>query len=210
MTQPTGYKDPTKPHHVCRLHKALYGLRQAPRAWFERLKGVLLSLGFKNSISDPSLFYFRNCDVELYLLVYVDDIILTGSHAGKVHAVIDQLQKVFSLKTLGSMHYFLGFEIKRSSDGIHLSQMKYTTDLLKRTNMVQCSSSPTPIVQGVKLSLNDSLPFDQPSFYRSVIGGLQYLTLSRPDIAFTVNKLSQFMQVLLRDIGMHAKDCCVI
>ena len=190
MTQPAGYTDPSRPTHVCHLHKALYGLRQAPRAWFDHLKRVLLSLVFLHSVSDPSLFYYRRNGVELYVLVYVDDILLTGSHAGRVHSIITQMQQHFSLKTLGSLHHFLGFEITQGKNGIRLSQLQYTIELLKRTNMLNYTSSPTPISQGIKLSLTDSKLFDQPSFFRSVLGGLQYLTLSRPDIAFTVNKLS--------------------
>uniref|UniRef100_A0A803Q706 Reverse transcriptase Ty1/copia-type domain-containing protein n=1 Tax=Cannabis sativa TaxID=3483 RepID=A0A803Q706_CANSA len=193
MEQPASYVNTSHPHYVCKLQKALYGLRQAPRAWFDRLQQVLSSIGFCSSVSDPSLFFYKQGDAELYLLVYVDDILLIGNNNLTVRGIIAKLQQFFLLKTLGCVNYFLSFKITRGAYGIHLSLSKYTIDLLNKTHMLHSKPSPTPISQSDKLSLNDSKVFDHPSFFRSVMGGLQYLTLSHPDIAFTVNKLSQFM-----------------
>ncbi|KAB5529442.1 hypothetical protein DKX38_019523 [Salix brachista] len=111
-----------------------------------------------------------------------------------VKNIISKLQSQFALKTLGSVTYFLGFETTRGPNEIHLSQAKYTMDLLKRSNMLEANPCPTPMNQSNKLYLQDSAPFDNVTLYRSTIGALQYLTLSRPDIAFSVNKLSQFLQ----------------
>ncbi|KAK6141700.1 hypothetical protein DH2020_024563 [Rehmannia glutinosa] len=133
-------------------------------------------------------------DAILLALVYVDDILLTGNNSQHVLDIISHLRTQFSLKTLGSVTYFLGFETTRGPDGIHLSQTKYTIDLLKKTNMLEAHPCPTPMNQSNKLHLQDSEPFEHATLYRSVIGALQYLTLSRPDIAFSVNKLSQFLQ----------------
>ena len=100
------------------------------------------------------------------------------------------LHKQFSLKTLGSISYFLGFGTFRDKHGIFLSQTKYVNDLLKKAHMAQAKPCPTPMIIGKKLFKGDSTPFEQPTVYRSTIGGLQYLTMTRPDIAFSVNKLS--------------------
>ncbi|XP_062075375.1 uncharacterized mitochondrial protein AtMg00810-like [Humulus lupulus] len=157
-----------------------------------------------NSVSDSSLFYYRNPNVELYLLVYVDDILLTGNNHHKVKNIITQLKQYFSLKSLGSMTDFLGFEITQGAYDIHLSQGKYMTDLLRKTNMLKCKSSPTPISQGENLSTGDSKIFHQPTIFQSVMGGLQYLTLSRPDIAFTT-VCKRLLRYLRGTIGLVFK-----
>ena len=194
MTQPEGFSDSAKPHHVCRLRKALYGLKQASRAWFEKLRGALLSWGFYNSVSDTSLFYSRKNGKLLLLLVYVDDILITGECSLDVQHLIQDLHHQFALKTLGSVSYFFGFEVLRISSSLHLNQAKYASDLLQKTNMINAKSCPTLMCLGNKFSFHDSEAFPRPSLYRSTIGSLQYLTLTRPDLAFSVNKLSQFSQ----------------
>jgi hypothetical protein len=111
MNQPEGFVDPNKPNHVCKLSKAIYGLKQAPRAWFDSLKNALLSWGFQNTKSDSSLFTLRGTDRITFLLIYVDDIIVTGNNTKFLEAFIKQLNTVFSLKDLGHLHYFLGIEV---------------------------------------------------------------------------------------------------
>lgn len=189
MLQPEGFADSQNPHHVCKLTKALYGFKQAPRAWFEKLKHALLSWNFVNSVADSSLFIYKKDEQVMYVLVYVDDILLTGNDADLVNKIVQQLNTQFALKTLGSLKYFLGFEVFRNDSGIHMSQEKYAKDLLVKTGMMDSKSCPTPMAVGTKLSFEDSELFDKPTLYRSTIGALQYLTLSRPDIAYSVNKL---------------------
>ena len=193
MRQPSGFVDPQKPDHVCRLNKSLYGLKQAPRAWFQCFSSHLLTLGFVASKADSSLFIFMDASTIIYLLIYVDDILLTGNNESRIASFIASLSRLFSMKDLGALHYFLGMEITRSSSGLHLSQSKYILDLLKKTNMVDCKPVLTPAVSGRRLSLLDGDPFPDVSQYRSVVGALQYLTLTRPDIAFAVNQVCQFM-----------------
>ena len=194
MRQPEGFADASKPHHVCRLKKALYGLKQAPRAWFECLKTALLDWGFTNSVSDNSLFYCRLDNKLLIVLVYVDDILITGEDSSLIHKLIADLNSKFSLKTLGSVSYFLGIEAYRNATGLILTQRKYLQDLLTKTRMITAKSCSTPMCSSKKLFHDDSKPFEQPTMYKSTIGALQYLTLTRPDIAYSVNKLSQFLQ----------------
>ena len=193
MSQPDGFVDQAKPTYVCKLHKALYNLKQAPRSWFETLRGALLTWGFHNYVSDNSLFYSNKHGRMLLLLVYVDDILITDDSQADVQHVIDALHTQFAPKTLGSVHYFLGFEVLRTPLGLHLSQAKYDADLLHKKNMAAVKSCSTPMCLSNNLSLSDSEPFSQPLVYRSTIGALQYRTLTRPDLAFCVNKRSQFL-----------------
>lgn len=130
MVQPPGFVDSNK-SLVCKLNRALYGLKQAPRAWYERLHGALLQFGFKSSKCDPSLFTYTNGNTRIYTLVYVDDIILTGSFSSMITELITKLNAKFALKQLGVLDYFLGIEVKHTDRGtLVLSQAKYIRELL--------------------------------------------------------------------------------
>lgn len=193
MAQPPGFLDRDNPTHVCKLRKAIYGLKQAPRAWYHELKQFLVSSGFTNSHADTSLFVFNTSGDLIYLLVYVDDIIITGSNATAVQRFIDLLGNRFSIKDLGDLTYFLGVEVTTTSTGLLLSQRKYITDLLARTNMIGAKSVTTPLATEPPLTILSGIALTDPSEYRTVVGSLQYLCLTRLDIAYAVNKLSQFM-----------------
>ncbi|KAL3835707.1 hypothetical protein ACJIZ3_010443 [Penstemon smallii] len=188
MTQPPGFTHPDFPTYVCKLNRAIYGLKQAPRAWYERLSSKLLELGFVVSKSDTSLFIYRHNSVILYLLVYVDDIIVTGSCPNAISDLVASLGLAFPIKNLGGLHYFLGLECKRTDMGMHISQRKYIFYLLKRANMGNCNPVNSPMAPSTKLSAFDSVSFENPELYRSLVGSLQYLSFTRPDIAFSVNK----------------------
>jgi histone deacetylase 1/2 len=117
MRQPPGYEDCTKPNYVCKLDKAPYGLKQAPREWYARLSSKLLSLGFKASKEDVSLFYYHRGTVTIFLLVYVDDNIVASSSEEATHALLSNLKAEFALKDLGGLHYFLGIEVRKRRMG---------------------------------------------------------------------------------------------
>lgn len=194
MEQPPGFdQSTTNSSLVCKLHKAIYELKQAPRAWFERLNDFLTSLGFLSSKADSSLFIRFTKTSTIYILVYVDDILISGSSTTEVQQLITQLNATFSLKELGELNYFLGIEVLQNSTGFHLSQAKYISDLLKRVNMDQANALSTPMVSNLSLSSKQGNPISNPQEYRSIVGALQYITVTRPDIAFSVNKVSQFM-----------------
>ncbi|KAG7598911.1 Integrase catalytic core [Arabidopsis suecica] len=193
MSQPPGFIDKDKPHYVCRLHKAIYGLKQAPRAWYNELRDFLLSNGFVNSLADASVFVFHMGEVIIYMLVYVDDIVLTGNSASAIDRFIQVLSKRFSLKDMGALSYFLGLEVTRSSAGIRLNQRKYTTDILTKYHMIGAKPVPTPMASSTTLTVADGVKLPDPTEYRAAVGSLQYLALTRPDIGFAVNRLSQFM-----------------
>lgn len=120
----------TEPNQVCRLTKSLYGLKQASRQWFAKLSSALLSLGFVQSQSDHSLFTKKTTDSFTALLVYVDDVILTGTSVTEINSVKQFLDDRFKIKDLGCLKYFLGLEVSRSHKGIHLCQCKYALDIL--------------------------------------------------------------------------------
>jgi len=121
MQQPTGFVDLALPTHVCCLHKSLYGLKQASRAWYTRLSDFLLSIGFRASRVDTSLFILTvNHDI-FYLLVYVDDILLTGNNSTLIHHLISLLSLEFKLHNLGNARYFLGIEVIPTSMGLLIS-----------------------------------------------------------------------------------------
>lgn len=130
MKQPPGYENSSQPNFICKLDKVLYGLKQAPRAWYARLSGKLQQLGFKASKVDTSLFYYSKGDVIIFMLIYVDDIIVASSTQSAVLALLQDLKEDFALKDLGDLHYFLGIEVNKVNDGLLLSQGKYTADLL--------------------------------------------------------------------------------
>ena len=115
MSQPPGFTDMDRLGHVCRLRKALYGLKQAPRAWYSELKTYLLQSGFTNSLADTSLFIYKNHSKFVYVLVYVDDILVTGSDQTLFQAVITSLSNRFSIKDMGNLSYFLGIETPKIS-----------------------------------------------------------------------------------------------
>lgn len=195
MQQPPGYEDMSHPNYVCKLDKALYGLKQAPRAWYARLCKRLQELGFLPSKADTSLFYYSRGEYTIYILVYVDDIIVASSSPKATAALLKDLQKDFVLKDLGDLHYFLGIEVRRSNDGLVLSQGRYATDVLSRTGMDKAKSVDTPLAVSEKLRLTDgsALGPEDATRYRSVVGALQYLTLTRPNISFSVNKVCQYL-----------------
>ena len=193
MSQPPGFIDPSRPHHVCRLQKSLYGLKQAPRAWFTELKNFILSQGFVNCHSDSSLFVYTNKSIHVYFLVYVDDLLITSNSMTLIRHVITDLSHKFSIKDLGPLNFFLGVEVIPTSNGLFLSQQKYIRDLLARFNMESIKETTTPLSSTTHLILNDgSSPVDA-SRYRSLIGGMQYLSLTRPDVSYAINKLAQYM-----------------
>lgn len=196
MRQLPGFENNQHPHHLCRLNKAIYGLKQAPRAWFSRLSLKLYELGFSASKADTSLFIYSEGDTVIYILVYVDDIIILSSSDHAVIMLIQNLKADFPIKGLGDLNYFLGVSIRKTeNEGLILSQHNYIRDLLKKYNMTDYKGVATPTTVFEKLSRTEGTPLSNSDIgrYRSTVGALQYLTITRPDIAFSVNKVFQFL-----------------
>ncbi|KAG8478357.1 hypothetical protein CXB51_028109 [Gossypium anomalum] len=133
-------------------------------------------------------------EVVLYILVYVDDIIITGNDSAVIARFVDQLNAEFALKDIGDLHYFLGLEVTRSSTGcLHLCQKKYVRDLLVRSSLSNAKPVHTPMISSPRLSKNDGDLLSDPTEYRSLVGALQYVVLTRPDIPYAINRICQFM-----------------
>ncbi|GJV96906.1 retrovirus-related pol polyprotein from transposon RE1 [Tanacetum coccineum] len=175
-----------------------YKARLVAKAFFKNLDVITLrhsalSFGFRKSLADASLFIYNQDGVTVYFLVYVDDIILTGNNSKFMDDFVNKLATRFSIKDLGSLHQFLGVEVISTTSGLFLSQHRHTADLLSRFKMIGVKEVATPLNSTETLSLTDGSPNVDVSSYRSIVGSLQYLAITRPDVSFAVNKLSQFM-----------------
>jgi hypothetical protein len=178
---------------VCRLNKSLYGLKQAPRAWYSKFASYLLSLGFVEAKSDMSLFIYRHGVETAYLLLYVDDIVLTTSSTVLLQRTVSALQKEFAMKDLGTIHHFLGITVQKQSHGLLLHQRQYTLEIIARAGLIDCKPCATPIDTSAKLSGTPRAPVSDPTQYRSLTGALQYLTFTRPDISYAVQQVCLHM-----------------
>ncbi|MFS7939138.1 putative RNA-directed DNA polymerase [Helianthus anomalus] len=195
MSPPEGYFS-NNGNKVCKLVKSLYGLKQAPRKWNEKLTDVLLNVGFVQSCCDHSLYTLTKQDVFVVLLVYVDDIIITGNNNNEIDKIKQLLSDNFKIKDLGILRYFLGLEIVYSDEGMCLNQRKYCLELLSEFGYLGCKPVNTPVelshVINKKVS-EDTRVLNDITNYQKLVGKLIYLSLTRPDISYTVQYLSQFM-----------------
>src|SRR6185312_10620549 len=130
---------------VCRLNKSLYGLKQAPRAWYSRFAMFFQTLRFTEAKADTSLFVYRHGDETAYLLLYVDDIVLTASSQQLLERVISYLQQEFVMKDLGQLHHFLGVTVETRPSGQFLHQRQYALDILEQAGMTDCKPCSTPV-----------------------------------------------------------------
>lgn len=178
---------------VLKLLKSLYGLKQAPRQWFSKLSKTLINLGFKQSKSDYSLFTKITSTDTTVILIYVDDLMICGSNQAAIQHIQSMLSSVFHMKHLGPLRYFLGIEVSRSNSGFFLSQRKYTVDLIAAYGLSDAKPLTLPMDPNTKLTPEIGTPLDDATPYQRLLGKLIYLTITRPDIAFPVHLLSQYM-----------------
>jgi transposase InsO family protein len=191
MTQPPGFE--SKGECVCHLKKSIYGLKQSPRAWFDKFSKTVVSHGMTRSQADHSVFFKKTRTGIVILVVYVDDIVITGSDKEGIQILINHLSSSFLTKDLGKLRYFLGIEVARSKAGISLSQRKYTLDILQDTGYLGSKPVATPMEPNLKLMPDEGDFVDDPDTYRRLVGKLIYLTITRPDISYAVSIVSQFM-----------------
>jgi hypothetical protein len=182
-----------KRNQVCKLKKSLYGLKQASRKWYEKLSNLLTTEGYTQSISDYSLFTKKFDQHFIAILVYVDDIIITGTSLTEIDRMKHILDTNFKIKDLGQLKYFLGLEVAHSKQGITISQRKYCLDLLEDTGLLASKLVSTPLDPSVKLHHDNGEPYADITEYRRFIGRLLYLTTTRPDITLATQQLSQFL-----------------
>ncbi|KAJ9557316.1 LOW QUALITY PROTEIN: hypothetical protein OSB04_011930 [Centaurea solstitialis] len=193
MEQPPGFIVKEEASKVCRLRRSLYGLKQSPRAWFGRFSSVMGEFGMVRSASDYSVFFRHKQGKRIIVVVYVDDIIITGDDEVGITELKQFLQSQFQISDLGRLRYFLGIEVSHSPQGILLSQRKYILDMLTECGLLGCKPVDTLMLPTRKLLPEDGDPMKDPERYRRLVGKLNYLTVTRPDISFTVSVLSQFM-----------------
>ncbi|GJY89673.1 putative ribonuclease H-like domain-containing protein [Tanacetum coccineum] len=192
VTQPPGFKDPDHPDKVYKVVKALYGLHQAPRAWYETLANYLLSNGFKRGKIDQTLFIKKQKGDILLVQVYVDDIIF-GSTNKELCTGFEKLMKdKFQMSSMGELTFFLGLQVQQKEDGIFISQDKYVAEILKKFNYSDVKSASTPVDLEKPLVKDGDADDVDVHLYRSMIGSLMYLTASRPDIMFAVCACARF------------------
>ncbi|RVW26217.1 Retrovirus-related Pol polyprotein from transposon RE1 [Vitis vinifera] len=172
---------------VCKLKKSLYGLKQSSRAWFGRFTKSMRAFGYRQSNSDHTLFLKKQHGKITTLIVYVDDMVVTGNDPEERKALQNYLYKEFEMKDLGPLKYFLGIEVSRSSEGIFLSQRKYALDLLQETGMSGCQPVNTPIEEGMKLCIEPNQVSTDKGRYQRLVGRLMYLTHIRPDLAYALS-----------------------
>jgi hypothetical protein len=144
-------------------------------------------------LADSSLFVFQHECHTIYFLLYVDGIVVTGSDDRLLQSFIDALSRGFDIKDLGNLHYFLGLQVTSHNKGVHISQLKYTYDLLVKHDMLLSKPVSTSMSAKDTLTSNDGALLPNPSVFWEIVGSLQHLTITCPNIAFAVNSIAQFM-----------------
>jgi hypothetical protein len=193
VDQPPGFDVQEQPTKVYQLKKALYGLNQAPRAWYSKIDTYLIKSGFSRSQNEPTLYTKTDQHGKILIVcLYVDDMIYTGNLelTNFKHAI----KYEFEMTDLGIMKYFLGIKVDQSTKGIFVCQKKYATDIIKRLCMEECNPAETPIPLGTKLSKKYEGPTVEPTLYKSLVGSLLYLTTTRPNIMYAAILVSRYME----------------
>ncbi|CAL1375244.1 unnamed protein product [Linum trigynum] len=193
MKPPPGMNLPDK-RMVLKLKKSLYGLKQASRQWFAKLASSLLKNGFAQTASDYSMFVKRIQGRMLIVLVYVDDILIAGASLGDIEQLKLFLGREFKVKDLGDLKFFLGLEVYRDVNGIHVNQRKYCMELLEDTGYLEAKDCLAPIDYKLKLSAKQGEPLPNPEVYKRLVGRLHYLTITRPDLTFAIQQLCQYQK----------------
>ncbi|GJY59689.1 putative ribonuclease H-like domain-containing protein, partial [Tanacetum coccineum] len=203
VCQPPGFEDPEFPDRVYKVEKALYGLHQAPRAWYETLSTYLLDNGFQRGQIDKTLFIKRVKSDILLVQVYVDDIIFGSTKKSLCTEFEKLMHKKFQMSSVGELTFFLGIQVTLKNDGIFISQDKYVDEILKKFGFSTVKKASIPIETSKPLMKDENVKDVDVHLYRSLIGSLMYLTSSRPDIMFAVWACARF-QVRPKVSHLHA------
>nr|GEV28658.1 ribonuclease H-like domain, reverse transcriptase, RNA-dependent DNA polymerase [Tanacetum cinerariifolium] len=194
VTQPEGFVKRQDNGKVYRLIKALYGLRQAPRAWNIKLDNTLKSLDFKKCALEQAIYTKTSKDSTLLIGVYVDDLIITGTPKKEIDKFKAQMEEKFEMSDLGLLAYYLGIEVTQTDGDISIRQSAYANKILKEAGMIYCNETLIPMDPGTKLTKVNEGTMVNSTEYRSLIGCLRYLLHTRPDLSYYVGLLSRFMQ----------------
>ena len=194
VVQPEGFKVAGKEEKVYKLKKALYGLKQAPRAWNTKLNKILQEFNFQRCSKEPSLYRRTENGGTLFVVVYVDDLLVTGSSLVQILEFKAEMATKFEMSDLGKLTYYLGIQVTQGQDCIVLRQERYAEKILEETGMNTCNAVATPMDLNVRLSrATEEKGIDEKEYRRSV-GCLRYLLHTRPDLSFSVGMLSRYMQ----------------
>ena len=194
MKLPSGYShSPGFPHRVFRLWRALYGLKQSPRAWFAKFSSTISQHGFSGSSFDTALFLRWSGHGITILLLYVDDMIIIRDDMQGIQDLKHFLGHQFEMKDLGPLNYFLGLEVSSSADGYYLTQAKYASDQISRASITDSKIVDTPIEYNCCLNSHDGESLSDATLYRQLVGSLIYLTVTRPDISYAVHIVSLWL-----------------
>ncbi|GKA36699.1 ribonuclease H-like domain, reverse transcriptase, RNA-dependent DNA polymerase [Tanacetum coccineum] len=194
VTQPEGFIQQGNSGKVYKLTKALYGLRQAPRAWNMKLDQTLKSLDFKKCNLEQAVYTKRSKTSTLIVGVYVDDLIITGTPRKEIDLFKSQMKDKFEMSDLGLLAYYLGIEVTQTGGEITIKQTGYINKILKETSMMESNDTKIPMDPGTKLVKAEDGNSVDATYYRSCIGSLRYLLHTRPDLSYSVGLLSRFMQ----------------
>uniref|UniRef100_A0A453AK77 Reverse transcriptase Ty1/copia-type domain-containing protein n=1 Tax=Aegilops tauschii subsp. strangulata TaxID=200361 RepID=A0A453AK77_AEGTS len=194
VKQPPGYIQEGEEHKVLKLHKALYGLRQAPRAWNVELDRTLISLGFEKAPLEHAMYKRGDGKDRLLVGIYVDDLLITGADEEVIANFKLQMKKLFKMTDLGLLSYYLGIEVQQKPEGIIICQEAYAKKVLESCGMKDCNPSHVPMKPRLRLSKKSEAPAVDATEYRSVVRKLRYLTNTRPDLAYSVGIVSRFME----------------
>ncbi|GJV33831.1 putative ribonuclease H-like domain-containing protein [Tanacetum coccineum] len=192
VSQPPGFVDPDHPNKVYKVVKALYGLHQAPRAWYATLSTFLEKHGYKRGTIDKTLFIKRDKKDIMLVQVYVDDIIFGSTNKSWCDEFEALMKSRFQMSSMGELTFFLGLQVKQNKGGIFISQDKYVAEILKKFDLVNVKAAITPMETKVPLTKDEEAIDVDVHLYRSMIGSLMYLTASRPDIMYAVCVCSRF------------------
>jgi hypothetical protein len=194
MEQPPDYVDQTHPNLVCRLKKFLCGLKQAPRAWSDKIGQYLVTSGFQTSTADFSLYVKKTNHGIVVIVIYVDDLIIIGDSDTDIFDLKKFLKQKFEMKDLGELRYFLGIEVIQFPKGIWLLQRQYALNKLSKYAMTGCKPISIPLEQNVKLSADEGDLVEDTTMYRRIMESLIYMTITRPNLSYAIGMVSQFMQ----------------
>ncbi|GKA25962.1 retrovirus-related pol polyprotein from transposon TNT 1-94 [Tanacetum coccineum] len=203
VCQPPSFEDPQFPDKVYKVEKALYGLHQAPRAWYETLSTYLIENGFRRGTIDKTLFIKKDKGDILLVHVYVDDIIFGSTKKSLCDEFEGLMHKRFQMSYMGELTFFLGLQVQQKKDGIFISQDKYVANILKKFDFATVKTSSTPTEPNKELVKDEEADSVDVHLYRSMIGSLMYLTASRPDIMIAVCACAWF-QVTPKRSHLHA------